>query len=548
MNRPGFVRHLLLLWELRVALSVNRNRRRSLLWFGPLLASIAPALPLAGGAFLLLSAEGIVASPIHARLAFHLIAFVSMALWIAWPILSAGVDDYSEVSRYTAFPISRLRLLVASTTAGLLEPIGLVIFAPVLGATAAVVVSHPPAGLLEAALVLPLLASYLALAACWSRAALHLVLNILRSHRGAEAIGGGFVAVVVVTSLMPPVDFPWGRMLSSGLGAIQASFVEEAAIGLSRIPTGYLGEGLTDLSAGRTGRAALRLVWLAGIAGAGLHIALRLLDRFSRSSTGSGPSRRAPVHDPVIRSRTRFGVLVAREALDLWRNPRARILVAVPFLMAVLIRLINGRALFREFLGPTSDAWLLGGLCLYTVVVFSSAFVQNMFAYDGHGLAVLLSSPVPMADVVRAKNLTHATAAILLSLVVGLFYRVYFLAGSGPDLLAAFAGVLALTPVLLTVGNLVSIRFPVRFDTTLRRRDEQPRAAMVTGMAAAGLGVVPFTLALRQAAGQPVGGPTVARILAAAVVAWAVYAAVLPASCRLAHAHRERILRAVQRK
>jgi ABC-2 type transport system permease protein len=281
----------------------------------------------------------------------------------------------------------------------------------------------------------------------------------------------------------------------------------------------------------------------------GLGLAYALLLRFHRSVGRAGPAvKESGDTDPFARTRDRYTTLVVREALDLWRNPRARLLASVPFILAILLKLMSGRALFEYLLGASVDAWLMGGLCTYGAVVMASTFSQNTFAYDGHGLAMLIAAPVELGDVLRAKNTVQGLAAAGMSLLVGVFYRVYFGRGSALDFLCAMAAVAAVIPVLLAAGNFLSLYFPVKFHASLKRRDKLPLTASMLGIVAASVGCAPFVWALRFAGKSGPEWRTLAMIALCAAVNVVLYRALLPLSLRLLDQRREIVLRAVTRE
>ncbi len=311
-------------------------------------------------------------------------------------------------------------------------------------------------------------------------------------------------------------------------------------------PSRFLGSGLELLAHGRVAGAALAVAGLALFAAAGYALAYRSLLAFHRLSDRGGAAANRRVN-PFARTRRLPATLFAREALDLWHNPRARLLAAVPFLLAIVLRLLSGRQLLVALAGKSADAWLVGSLCLYGAVVLGSTFSQNAFGYDGHGLAALLAAPVDPRALLVAKNRLHALAGAALALLVSLFVAAYFRTTSWLDWACALAGVAALLPALLAVGNLLSVTFPVRFHADLKRRDRLPFAASMLGLAGAGLGALPFTLALR-AAGR--AGPTAATlvgVLAGAVATWLLYFALLPFALALLDRRREHVLQAVTR-
>jgi len=66
------------------------------------------------------------------------------AVWATWPVMSAGVDDHSEISRYSAFSDLELPAARASTLATMAEPRALVFYGPVTGAALGYLRLHPP--------------------------------------------------------------------------------------------------------------------------------------------------------------------------------------------------------------------------------------------------------------------------------------------------------------------------------------------------------------------------------------------------------------------
>jgi ABC-2 type transport system permease protein len=252
--------------------------------------------------------------------------------------------------------------------------------------------------------------------------------------------------------------------------------------------------------------------------------------------------------DPFARTSTRFRTILTREALDLWRNPRARLLTSVPFVLAILLKLLSGRDLFVYLLGQSADAWLMGGLSVYGAVVISSTFSQNTFAYDGQGFAIFLAAPVNLADVLRAKNLVQGVAGLSMALLVGLFYRVYFGFGTWVDFLCSMASVAAVVPMLLSAGNFLSLYFPVKFHASLKRRDKLPLTASMLGIVAASVGCMPFGWALKLAGKTGPTGQTAMMIALCAALYAVLYRLVLPLALHLLDQRREIILRAVTRE
>jgi ABC-2 type transport system permease protein len=545
---PGFFRHLWLLWGLRLDIGLNHGPGKSrFMAVAAFLLSSAPAWGLGVTFYGLMRLRTIAESDVWPFFILNLLCFVTSAVWVTWPLMSAGVDDHSELSRYAPFPISPFRLLIASTVASLFEPRALVFYAPLTGAALGFASVHPVRVQWFAVLLYVLFAL---LNAAWSRVGLHLVLNVLREKHSAQLIGGGFVVFLVGASLIPPIDTSWLTAVGEGgVEKLDMALIVDATIALGRVPSGFFGDALLELTYGYRRNALADGVGMVFFALLGLGLAYALLLRFHRNVGRAGPSvKESGDKDPFARTRSTYTTLLAREALDLWRNPRARLLASVPFVLAILLKLTSGRALFEYLLGASADAWLMGGLCIYGAVVMASTFSQNTFAYDGHGLAMLIAAPVELGDVLRAKNVVQGTAAGGMALLVGLFYRVYFGKGSALDFLCAMAAVMAVVPVLLAAGNFLSLYFPVKFHASLKRRDKLPLTASMLGIVAASVGCAPFVWALRFAGKSGPTGQTLAMLALCATVNVLMYRALLPLALRLLGQRREIVLRAVTRE
>ncbi|WP_164007532.1 hypothetical protein [Pyxidicoccus trucidator] len=545
---PGFLRHLWLLWGLRFDIGLNRGPGRSrLLAVGVFLASSAPGLFLGLFFFSLMRLTPVAQSNVWPYFILNLLCFVTFSVWVTWPLLSAGVDDHSELSRYAAFPISPYRLLIASTVASLFEPRALVFYAPLTGAA----VGYASVNRLAAPwLAVVLYGLFALLCAAWSRVALYAVINVLREKHSAQIMGGGLLAFLVAASFIPPIDTSWlTTMGEAGVDALDMSLIINAAVALGRVPPGFFGDALGQLAWGRTRIALVEAAGLGFFAAVGMAVAYALLMRFHRQAGRAGSQGKvAKDANPFARTRTRFSTLVTREALDLWRNPRARLLASVPFILAILLKLLSGRDLFVFLLGASADAWLMGGLCIYGAVVIASTFSQNTFGYDGQGFAVFLAAPMDLADVLRAKNRVQAAGGLGMAALVGLFYRVYFGFGTVVDLLCAMAAVAAVVPMLLAAGNFLSMYFPVKFHASLKRRDKVPLTASMLGIFAASAGCMPFGWAMRLAGKEGPTWQTAAMIALCAGLNVALYQGVLPMALRVLERRREMVLHAVTRE
>jgi ABC-2 type transport system permease protein len=547
-SRPvGFLEHLRLLWGLRLTIGLNRGEGKSrALAVLAFVASSAPSVVVGWSFFQLMQVKAIATSRHWPDFLLNLLCFVTTCVWVTWPVMSAGVDDHSELSRYSAFPISPFRLMLASTLASLVEPRAIVFYAPITGAAlgyAHIRPVHWPA------MAVALYVTFALFNAALARVGLHVVLNVLRQRRSVELIGGFFVVMLIGASFIPPIDTRWLTQLGGGIEVVPDALIQDAAIALARFPTGWFGAGLHVLWAGRTFRAFELLTQMVMFTMIAMTVAYGLLLHFHRHTGRGGPTEgETREANPFRRTQGTFATLLLREAVDLWHNPRARLLATVPFVLSILLKVLSGRDLFAYLLGRTADAWVMGSLCLYSAVVIASTFSQNTFAYDGHGFTVFLAAPVELGRVLLAKNLVHAAGAFAIASLEAAFYVTYFGHGTGYDVAAALLGVSVLVPVLLAAGNFLSLYFPVKFHADLARRDKLPFAASMLGVGAAALGAAPFSAALKLRGEDGVDLSTLALLGASAAGTFMVYRLTLGPAMRLLVLRRERVLRAVTRE
>jgi ABC-2 type transport system permease protein len=166
----------------------------------------------------------------------------------------------------------------------------------------------------------------------------------------------------------------------------------------------------------------------------------------------------------------------------------------------------------------------------------------NAFGWDRGGARALFLAPLEPRRVLAGKNL--AMAAYATALLAGAAAAAVAAGGWPPTwaLAGAAALHLALGPMLLGAGNLVSIWNPRASGFTLRRAKNLPALSGLAGMAivsgAVGLLALPALLAARL--DEPwvlVGG-----WVAAAAAAWAAYLTTLRRVGALLEARRERLL------
>ena len=493
---PSFISHLYLLWQTRNQLSrqslgLHQSRLQRLISA----LALVPAFALGLLSYWFITQPSITVAIEVSQFYFNLLCFVTAMQWITWPVLSAGVEDASESRRYQSYPISTRRLLVAATLTSLLRPVSLFMFAPLIGAVVGYTSSHVESNVFMVPL---LLLAFIALCAGWSQAALYWVRDILRSHRSGQALGALLIALIVLGMLLPPLDISWLYQKSeTGNANFGLDLKESAQIAyaFSRIPTGYLGEALRALHDGRPLAAMADFLAMLLLAALGLLIAQIQLSQSQHNKASHSESNNA-MQAIFLNARNTHAALARREALALWRNPRARLLLAVPFVLMVMFRLFSAHEMFVFFFGDNVDTWLMAVLATYAALLVTTTFTQNMFAEDGQGLYLLLAAPVTPKSILRAKAQVHTLVIGLAGLSSTMFYALYIGQVSLQDWFLVALGITLVIPITLIVGLFLSIYFPVSTDTSLNRRNRQSMAVSLAGFLGTLAGTSPLFLLL----------------------------------------------------
>lgn len=134
----------------------------------------------------------------------------------------------------------------------------------------------------------------------------------------------------------------------------------------------------------------------------------------------------------------------------------------MPLVILMIFRLTPSKSGTGSFMNGAPDfAFPIGAA--YALLMLTN-LVYNNFGADGGGIQFWFLSPVPMREIVWAKNLVHVTVLagelILVWAAVAFIFRPPTFAYT----LATIAAVLFAAPVNFIVGNLLSIYTPKKFD------------------------------------------------------------------------------------
>jgi len=233
-----------------------------------------------------------------------------------------------------------------------------------------------------------------------------------------------------------------------------------------------------------------------------------------RSRPGPAPLRRRPVWErlPQTWVPAEVAAVAVKELRCLWRNPFLLFSMAaqvIAFFLPQALWYADASALA----GPTAGL-PAGLLAVLLLVELTPTF--NQLGLDGPGIESVLQSPAPRARVLVGKNLAYAAAFGPLN--AGAVALACAATGTPPGLYLVAAAVSL--PVLLAVGNVVSVLVPVPLWTS-------GRAGAGRGLPRAGCGTTLLRLAFFQCVPFLVLPPVLAlwlaqRFLPPGAAAWLV--------------------------
>lgn len=212
----------------------------------------------------------------------------------------------------------------------------------------------------------------------------------------------------------------------------------------------------------------------------------------------------------------------------------------MPIVILLIFRVSPGKSGGGILAGKTQNlAFPIGAA--YALLMLTN-LIYNNFGADGVGVQFFFVSPVRFREIVRAKNLVHGTILAVEMLLVWLAVCFMYQPPSLEYTAATVAAVLFAAPLNMTIGNLLSIYTPKKFDFGTFGRQ---RAANTTAFASLGV----------QAAVIALGGGAFAvgyflhrlwistvLLLVLAAVAFICYDLVLNRIDRIALDHRETLI------
>lgn len=453
-------------------------------------------------------------------------------VWQTWTVVALSLSEREglDLGRYLVYPIPPSRVFGYGVVASVVgDPFAVFWCLLLSGAFVGGALARPGAWVLLLALVyLLFVVATVALVALLQEA-------LARLLRGRRARVLAVATIYVGTALA----IAWAAGRPGALGEVLR------VVRLLRLVAypAALADGAVRALYARDVAAALPFAGgLALAAAATLFVAYRLALASARAG-GTGAPRAAASGSAGWRLPGRLGAAVEKEGKYVLRHPLSTLLALVlPALAGVVMWRLAPHIPAEA--GEVVRALPLFGFALYAHVA-AQIFWLNAFGWERGGGRAWFLAPVPLAEVLLAKNLS----AYLFSLALFAASAGVGIAAGGPPPAWAMAAALALhlgvAPWLLVPGNLVSILSPRAAAVTIQRGGSLSPLASLAGMAifafASGIFSVPVLAALRLE--RP--WVLVAGWVALGLAGGAVYAATIRPSARLLERRREGLLEAV---
>ena len=414
---------------------------------------------------------------------------VIYALWIITPLLGFPLNEAFDLTRLFVYPLTFRQIFFGSVLGSLID-LPVLLALPTLAVLLALFSHSIEAWVVNALLLTLFLLHTLALGQAITLA----LIGFLRSRRFRDI-------TIVLFPLLGMAYYVGQRVFIAQLRTFSLDKWLNAPLwhAAGKLPPGWAASGLRETASGGWEGSLALLSLLALVTLATLAVAGHLLQSLYLGDAGPGvPQRpaasaapRPAFHSPHARVSPWARILppaalavMGKEWTYLQREPQYKAMavnvlytlaaIGLPFLLP-----LSGRTNVSGRLGFLGE-WLLFGVA-GTLLLALLPLLFNIFGGEGAAVTVLFAFPTRRRDILLGKNGAHG-AVLLLVAALGLGLAAA-LAHQWQALPAAFALVILAGPVLLAVGNLVSIRLPHR---VLVRGQRWSRGGMAS--ASGGLG------------------------------------------------------------
>jgi ABC-2 type transport system permease protein len=155
-----------------------------------------------------------------------------------------------------------------------------------------------------------------------------------------------------------------------------------------------------------------------------------------------------------------LGALVEKEIKYLWRSPRFRL----PFFMGFTFGVIAWTPILYRMEGSFGE-WMKTGavsfISLYAMLLLGPVLFLNRFGFDRGATRFYFWMPIGFEELLVAKNLATSVFAFFETAAVGLMCSIAGLPVGWAEMLEAFAVTTTALFYLQSVGNHMSVHFPI---------------------------------------------------------------------------------------
>jgi ABC-2 type transport system permease protein len=318
------------------------------------------------------------------------------------------------------------------------------------------------------------------------------------------------------------------------------------------LPPGLAGLALAPTAGGPASTRLLLVVAVAGYGGLfAIVLRRRLIAQYrgedAMESSTSGGARGVTASQALAEAaagapqflRGTLAALIAKDLRYLRRNLPMMLQFVVPLFLIVMFTMMrSNRPRDTEFLQKAGDMFFSYSVAYALLIIAPMA--HNVFAFEGRGFNFLLLAPVRFREVLMAKNIVFGCAMLAETLLILTVISV-FAGPPGPIIIVAtFAAVIFGAFVHVTLGNVLSIYYPRRFDFG-QFKQRQSGLSVLFGLLTQIVlfGIVAVVFAAARWLGQMWLAVVALALLVAA--AWQVYVVMLEHAGRIAEQRREQM-------
>ena len=463
--------------------------------------------------------------------------------WQVFPIMATAFANNPDSSDLLHFPLNYSSYFLVRLTYGAADPATALGSLWSFGILMGVGLAKP--GLLPWTLLV--LLAFAAFNLVFMQMIFAWVERWLARRRTREVMGVLFLLLLLSVQLIAPLT---GYFTTRPRPAVHR-FAEILIHGQKILPPGLAARAVAQVSAShlRTGFYSLGLL-CAFVLAIGYCLHVRLLAQYRGESLSDTAARPVLPQDRSLRLGWNLPGLASPVAAVFEKEIRS-LLRSGPMLLTLIMPLFM-LIIFR--FGPMNSARQVGtavpghspGLAFPAAAGFAlltlTNLVYNNFGGDGSGIQFFYACPARFRDIVLGKNVTHASILVIETAVVWLAVISLFGKPTVNITIATLIGLLFAAAVNLSVGNLLSIYSPKKFDYSAFGRQ---RASQITVLISMGVQVlVVGTAGSAFWIARHYGNSWIANLilLLLAVIALYAYRAVLRHIDRVAQEHQEMLV------